>query len=112
MAAALGFDAPRAFVMVSLRAIKDTDFGTQLVGRIMRVHRRLQGRVLPPLLRDAFLFLADSDSQAGITAAAEKINQLRSQLTQTSPFTMLTRIGGSTHVQMVKNRAAGPDARE
>lgn len=107
MAAALGFDAPRAFVMVSLRAVRDTDFGTQLVGRIMRVHRRLQGRELPPLLRDAFLFLADSDSQAGITAAAEKINQLKSQLTQTSPFTMLTRIAGRPQVQLVT--AGQPD---
>ncbi|HET6407253.1 MAG TPA: hypothetical protein VFG14_05185, partial [Chthoniobacteraceae bacterium] len=109
MAAALGFDAPRAFVMVSMRAIKDTDFGTQLVGRIMRVHRRLQGRVLPPLLRDGFLFLSDSDSQAGITKAAEKINQLKRQLTQTSPFTMLTRVAGSTQVQIVKN--GQPDLR-
>ena len=103
MAAALGFDAPRAFVMVSLRAIKDTDFGTQLIGRIMRVHRRLQGRALPPLLRDAFLFLADSDSQAGIATAAEKINQIKSQLTRTSPFTMLTRIAGASQVQIVTN---------
>ena len=109
MAAALGFDAPRAFVMVSMRSIKDTDFGTQLVGRIMRVHRRLQGKVLPPLLQDGFLFLSDSDSQAGITTAAEKINQLKSQLTQTSPFTMLTRVAGSTHVQIVTN--GQPDLR-
>jgi len=103
MAAALGFDAPRAFVMASMRPIRDTDFGTQLVGRIMRVHRRLQGRELPPLLRDGYLFLADSDSQAGITAAAEKINQLKSQFAQTSPFTMITRVAGSTQVQVVKN---------
>ncbi|GAA5484184.1 DEAD/DEAH box helicase [Haloferula sargassicola] len=109
MAAALGFDAPRAFVMASMRAIKDTDFGTQLVGRIMRVHRRLQGRELPPLLREGYLFLADSDSQAGITAAAEKINKLKSQLTQTSPFTMITRVAGGTQVQVVTNNQ--PDLR-
>lgn len=103
LAAALGFDAPRAFCMVSLRKIRDTDFGTQLVGRIMRVHKRLQGRNLPPLLQHGYLFLADHESQQGITAAAEKINRLKSQLSQTSPFTMLTRVGGSTRVQIIRN---------
>ena len=103
MAAALGFDAPRAFCMVSMRPIKDTDFGTQLIGRIMRVHKRLQGRTLPPVLKHGYLFLADHDSQAGIATAAEKINRLKSQLTQTSPFTMLTRVGGSTQFQVVRN---------
>lgn len=103
MAAALGFDAPRAFCMVSMRPIKDTDFGTQLIGRIMRVHKRLQGRKLPPVLRHGYLFLADHDSQAGISSAAEKINRLKSQLTQTSPFTMLTKVGGGTQFQVVRN---------
>ena len=103
MAAALGFDAPRAFCMVSMRPIKDTDFGTQLIGRIMRVHKRLQGRKLSPLLRYGYLFLADHDSQAGISTAADKINRLKSQLTQTSPFTMLTRVGGGTQFQVVRN---------
>ena len=41
MAVALGFDAPRAFTLVSMRAAKDEDFGVQLLGRILRVHRRL-----------------------------------------------------------------------
>ncbi len=103
MAAALGFDAPRAFCMVSMRPIRDTDFGTQLIGRIMRVHKRLQGRVLPPVLQHGYLFLADHDSQEGIATAAEKINRLRSQLTETSPFIMLTRIGGETQVQVIRN---------
>ena len=103
MAAALGFDAPRAFCMVSMRPIKDTDFGTQLIGRIMRVHGRLQGRDLPPVLKHGYLFLADHDSQAGIATAAEKISKLKSQLTHTSPFTMLTRVGVSTQFQVVRN---------
>lgn len=106
MAAALGFDAPRAFAMVSMRPIRDTDFGTQLVGRIMRVHRKLQGKKLPPILENGYLFLADSDSQAGIASAADKINQLKSQFSQSSPFTMITRIGGvgtGTQVQVVSN---------
>jgi superfamily II DNA or RNA helicase len=103
MAAALGFDAPRAFCMVSMRPIKSTDFGTQLIGRILRVHKRLQGRELPPLLHHGYLFLADQDSQAGISSAADKINQLKSQLTQTSPFVMLTKVGGEPNLQLVSN---------
>lgn len=103
MAAALGFDAPRAFCMVSMRPVKDTDFGTQLIGRILRVHRRLQGRKLPPLLNHGYLFLADHDSQSGVASAANKINQLRSQLTSTSPHVMITRVGGTTGVQVIRN---------
>jgi hypothetical protein len=38
VAVALGFDAPRAFTLVSMRGAKDTDFGIQVVGRILRVH--------------------------------------------------------------------------
>jgi superfamily II DNA or RNA helicase len=52
MSVALGFDAPRAFVLASLRGAKDTDFGIQVVGRMLRVHRRLQPgtleHTLPP----------------------------------------------------------------
>jgi type III restriction enzyme len=103
MAAALGFDAPRAFCMVSMRPVKDTDFGTQLIGRILRVHRRLQGRKLPALLNHGYLFLADHDSQSGVSSAADKINQLRSQLTSTSPHVMITRVGGTTGVQVIRN---------
>jgi type III restriction enzyme len=55
VAVALGFDAPRAFTLVSMRGAKDTDFGIQVVGRILRVHSRLQGptleQKLPELLR-------------------------------------------------------------
>ena len=106
MAAALGFDAPRAFCMVSMRPVRDADFGTQLIGRILRVHQRLQGRDLPPVLRHGYLFLADHESQAGISNAAEKINQLRSQLTATSPFVMLTRIGSEPNLQLISEQPA------
>ena len=103
VAAALGFDAPRAFCMVSMRSIKDTDFGTQLIGRIMRVHGKLQGRKLPPLLQNGYLFLSDVASQDGISSAADKINKLKSQLAQTSPFLMLTKVGGVPQVQLIRN---------
>lgn len=38
VAVATGFDAPRAWTLVSLRPSRGKDFGLQIVGRIMRVH--------------------------------------------------------------------------
>ncbi|PIX54858.1 MAG: DNA/RNA helicase [Zetaproteobacteria bacterium CG_4_10_14_3_um_filter_54_28] len=103
MAVALGFDAPRAFTLVSMRGAKDTDFGIQVVGRILRVHRRLQGREVPELLRNGYVFLADADNQRGLTSAGEKINSLRTGLSDISPYTMVVNIAGQNQVQVVKN---------
>ena len=77
MAVALGFDAPRAFVLVSSRSSRKADFGIQVCGRIMRIHRRVQGRAgLPALLDDGYVLLADPESQAGFVQAAQKIAQI------------------------------------
>ena len=107
MAVALGFDAPRAFTVVSMRGTKDTDFGVQVVGRILRVHRRLQSRAidqsLPALLRCGYVFLAEAESQSGLIGAGEKINAIQTELSGISPYTMQVRIAGETQVQVVKN---------
>lgn len=103
MAVALGFDAPRAFTLVSMRGSKDPDFGTQIVGRILRVHHKLQGISLPDLLKYGYVILADSESQEGIHIAAQKINAIKTQLTSVSPFTMLVKVTGQTQVQVVTN---------
>lgn len=103
MAVALGFDAPRAFTLVSMRGAKDTDFGIQVVGRILRVHRRLQGRKLPDMLGYGYVFLADADNQTGLTSAAEKINAIRTGLSEVSPYTMVVNIAGQNQVQVVQN---------
>ncbi|NBQ68860.1 MAG: DEAD/DEAH box helicase [Nitrosomonadaceae bacterium] len=103
MAAALGFDAPRAFTLVSMRGAKDTDFGVQVVGRILRVHRLLQGREVPELLRNGYVFLADAENQTGLTSAAEKINSIRTGLSEVSPYTMVVNIAGQNQVQIVQN---------
>ncbi|MCE9608147.1 MAG: DEAD/DEAH box helicase family protein, partial [Planctomycetia bacterium] len=66
MAVALGFDAPRAWTLVSTRPAQDEDFGVQLVGRILRVHRRLQGKIVPDALRYGYVMLADIDAQTGL----------------------------------------------
>lgn len=103
MAVALGFDAPRAFTLVSMRGAKDTDFGIQVVGRILRVHRRLQGRAVPELLRYGYVFLADAENQTGLTGAAEKINAIRTGLSEISPYTMVVNVAGQHQVQVVRN---------
>lgn len=103
MAVALGFDAPRAFTLVSMRGAKDKDFGVQIVGRILRVHRRLQGRVIPELLQHGYVFLADADNQTGLTGAADKINSIRTGLSEISPYTMVVNFAGQKEVQIVQN---------
>ena len=96
MAVALGFDAPRAGILVSMRAARDQDYGVQLVGRILRVHRRLQGRAraktLPPLLNYGYVFLADAEAQEGLDLAGQRINRLQTAYAKVSPTTALVRV--------------------
>jgi hypothetical protein len=81
MAVALGFDAPRAFTLVSFRTTRDENFGIQIVGRLMRVDRRLQGRTeLPAALSYGYVFLSDRESQTGILSAGDRINGIKSEL--------------------------------
>lgn len=107
VAAALGFDAPRAFTLVSLRSTKSTDFGIQVVGRILRVHHKLQTRaankLLPEILRFGYVFLADIEAQGGLIGAADKINTIKTQLSDITPFTLLVTIAGQTEVQVSHN---------
>ncbi|NWA85070.1 DEAD/DEAH box helicase family protein [Pseudomonas sp. D2002] len=107
VAVALGFDAPRAFTLVSMRGAKDTDFGIQVVGRILRVHSRLQGptleNTLPELLRCGYVFLADAANQVGLVNAGQKINSIQSELSKVCPFTMVVTIAGSNEIQVNQN---------
>lgn len=103
MAVALGFDAPRAFTLVSMRGVVDTDFGTQIVGRILRVHPRCRGRDLPPFLHNAYVFLADCEMQAGLTTAAQKINQLKTEFGRVSPYALVVKVGDENQLQVVRD---------
>ena len=103
MAVAMGFDAPRAFTVVSLRGASDVDFGIQVVGRILRVHRKLQplalNQTLPEPLRFGYVFLADYESQSGLIKAGDKINTIKTKLSAISDNALLVRIAGETEVQ-------------
>ncbi len=107
MAVAMGFDAPRAFTVVSLRGAKDVDFGIQVVGRILRVHRKLQplalNQTLPDPLRFGYVFLADYESQSGLIKAGDKINTIKTKLSAISDNALLVRIAGESEVQFSQN---------
>ncbi|WP_454737572.1 DEAD/DEAH box helicase [Cupriavidus necator] len=104
MAIATGFDAPRAFTLAALRGTRDVDFGVQVVGRIMRVHRSLQGRLdtLPKLMGYGYVFLANSAAQEGLVNAAAQINQMPEQMVQAAASTVVTVVAGEPVVQVVK----------
>ena len=104
MAIATGFDAPRAFTLAALRGARDADFGIQVVGRIMRVHRVLQGRLdlVPKLLSYGYVFLANSAAQEGLLSAAAQINKMPEQLAQAGTSTVVTIIAGEPHIQVLK----------
>ena len=106
MAVALGFDAPRAFTLVSMRASRDPDFGVQLVGRILRVHRLLQGRAqsnkLPEALNYGYVFLAVPEAQTGLDIAGQRINAIQTEYAKASTATVALRFGeGISGVGMV-----------
>lgn len=94
MAVATGFDAPRAAILVSFRTVRDVDFGVQLVGRILRLDRRLQViEPLPDILNTGFVFLADSGSQAGLEGGADRINRMTDELASTEAKVNVFAVG-------------------
>lgn len=107
MAVALGFDAPRAFVLAALRGARDPAFGVQVVGRLMRVALPMQGRLdrLPPELAYGYVYLANSEAQEGLTLAADSINRVGNRLAteaQTAE-TMVTVFADGPRVQVVRD---------
>lgn len=78
MAVGTGFDAPRAFTLVSLRSSRKEQFGLQVLGRILRVHSTLQALPSIPLaLREGVVFLVDKTSQDGLASAADRIKSIQ-----------------------------------
>ncbi|MCS6244696.1 MAG: DEAD/DEAH box helicase family protein [Opitutus sp.] len=96
MAVALGFDAPRAFTLVTMRASREVDFGVQLVGRLLRVHAHLQtkarAKTLPEALHYGYVFLADADTQTGLDLAGQRINQIQTEYAKASSATVALHI--------------------
>lgn len=104
MAVALGFDAPRSFTLAALRGARDVSFGVQVIGRIVRRHALLQARTdLPGWLDQGYVFLANSESQEGLLQAGAQINTLTTQAPELGTQTVVTVIGDSTQVQVVRS---------
>lgn len=82
VAVATGFDAPRAWTLVSVRPNRGAGFGLQIVGRIMRVHslvRPIHGT--DGLLDRGYVFLTDPEMQQGLNAAVDELKAVRQSLT-------------------------------
>ncbi len=81
VAVATGFDAPRAWTLVSVRPNRGRDFGMQIVGRIMRVHpsvRPIHGQ--DDLLDSGYVLLTDPDMQVGLQAAVDELKAVRESI--------------------------------
>lgn len=78
MAVGTGFDAPRAFTLVSLRSSRSEQFGLQVLGRILRVHPVLRALpAIPSVLQNGYVFLVDASFQEGLASAADRISSIK-----------------------------------
>lgn len=78
MAVGTGFDAPRAFTLVSLRSSRSEQFGLQVLGRILRVHSALRALpAIPAILQNGYVFLVDASVQEGLASAADRITSIK-----------------------------------
>lgn len=100
VAVATGFDAPRAWTLVSVRPNRGTGFGLQIVGRIMRVHplvRPLHGT--DDLLDRGYVFLTDPEMQQGLNAAVNELKAVRQSLTVLSDQLDVVEYGNAQAAQ-------------
>jgi type III restriction enzyme len=75
---ATGFDAPRAWTLVSVRPNRGREFGLQIVGRIMRVHPSVRPyHKTNDILDNGYVFLGDPEIQAGLDAAVDELKAVR-----------------------------------
>ncbi|MBY5841086.1 DEAD/DEAH box helicase family protein [Rhizobium leguminosarum] len=81
VAVATGFDAPRAWTLVSVRPNRGKEFGLQIVGRIMRVHPLVRKiHKSDPILDNGYVLLTDPSLQLGLEAAVEELKAVRSSI--------------------------------
>jgi superfamily II DNA or RNA helicase len=83
--AGTGFDAPRAFVLASTKAVNDADFAMQFIGRVMRVSREIRSKYsqasdIPDDFNTAYVYLANADAQQGYQQAIQVTDSIRSSL--------------------------------
>ena len=104
VAVATGFDAPRAWTLVSVRPNRGAAFGLQIVGRIMRVHPLLRsGHGSDDLLDRGYVFLTDPDMQAGLSAAVDELKAVRQSLTMLSDQLDIVEYGASAAANLLSD---------
>ena len=83
--AGTGFNAPRAFVLASLKSVNDSDFAMQFIGRVMRVAKPIRkayqtAEDIPDDLNTAYIYLANADAQKGYQQAVQVTSQVKTSL--------------------------------
>ncbi|MET3137336.1 type III restriction enzyme [Undibacterium sp. GrIS 1.2] len=113
--AGTGFDAPRAFVLVSTKNVNDPDFAMQFVGRVMRVTRQIRSSYPKPILipdefDTAYVYLANMEAQAGFEQAVAATAQVKSQLEGQSEKLVARRTldGGVAYTNRTTNQPMLP----
>lgn len=111
VAVATGFDAPRAWTLVSVRPSRGKDFGLQIVGRIMRVHplvRPCHGS--DPLLDRGYVFLSDPALQIGLEDAAADMKAVREGIEVLTDRMDVNVIGGGERAANIYQATPQPNA--
>lgn len=81
VAVATGFDAPRAWTLVSVRPNRGKEFGLQIVGRIMRVHPLVRPfHKTDAILDNGYVLLTDPEMQIGLEAAVDELKSVRASV--------------------------------
>jgi len=81
VAVATGFDAPRAWTLVSVRPNRGKEFGLQIVGRIMRVHPLVRPlHKTDPILDNGYVLLTDPGMQIGLEAAVDELKAVKASI--------------------------------
>ncbi len=83
--AGTGFNAPRAFVLASLKSVADSDFAMQFIGRVMRVPKPIRkayqkASEIPADLNTAYVYLANAAAQQGYQQAVQVTAQVKTSL--------------------------------
>lgn len=102
--AGTGFDAPRAFVLASTKAVNDSDFAMQFIGRVMRVSRQIRAaytsyKTIPPEFNTAYVYLANAAAQQGYQQAVQLTEAVQTELEgQVEKMSLRTTQSGATVV--------------
>lgn len=81
VAVATGFDAPRAWTLVSVRPNRGKEFGLQIVGRIMRVHPLVRPfHDTDAILDNGYVLLTDPGMQIGLEAAVDELKAVKASV--------------------------------